>query len=174
MPIPDTLLLAVCAFGPDLPAERVASALCKGIQAGGLPEPDLCPIEGGLRGAEMAASLSALDLDTRLRRARAVVVGEAHLSRETLLSPRGSTGAVFEIATRARQSGVPAYAVTAIDELDAFDARMLDLQAVLEAHGTRGLSAAGRKLATLTAVARSPASACATSCTSRVARAIVP
>jgi glycerate 2-kinase len=150
MRIPDTLLLAVCAFGPDLPAERVAAALGKGVQAGGMPEPDLCPIEDDLlRTGATTALLEALRLDARLRGARAVIVGEGHLSRETLLSGRGSTGAVFEIATRARQSGVPAYAVTGADELDAFDARMLDLQVILEARGTRGLSAAGRKLAKL-------------------------
>jgi len=151
MRIPDTLLLAVCAFAPDLPAKRVAVALGKGVQAGGMPEPDLCPIEDDLLhgGTTMTALLDRLDLDARLRRARAVVVGEGCLSRETLLSERGSTGPVFEIATRARQSGVPAYAVTGADELDAFDARMLDLQVIVEARGTRGLSAAGRELARL-------------------------
>ena len=54
---------------------------------------------------------------------------------------------MFEIATRARQAGVPAYAVTGENELDAFDARMLDLQVILEARTVRGLAAAGTKLA---------------------------
>jgi hypothetical protein len=132
--IPDTLLLAVCPFGAELPAARAAEAIARGVRAGGMPEPDLCPIEDALPG----------DFDARMRRARAVIVGAGRLDRETLpASP------VFEIATRARQAGVPAYAVTAVNELDAFDARILDLQVILEASGTRGLSAAGRRLAGL-------------------------
>jgi glycerate kinase len=130
--IPDTLLLAVCGFEEDMHAERVGEAIARGVRAGGMSEPDVCPIEDG----------PPRNFDTRLRRARAVVLGAARLDRDTL---RGSD--VFEIATRARQAGVPAYAVTGVNELDAFDARVLDLQVVLEARGTRGLSAAGRKLA---------------------------
>jgi hypothetical protein len=42
---------------------------------------------------------------------------------------------------------VPAYAVTGRDELDRFEARILDLQVILEASTARALSAAGRKLA---------------------------
>lgn len=144
MHIPDTLMLAVCAFGPDLPAERVVSAIARGVRAGGMPEPDMCPIEDGAGGTALAATLAALDFDARMRRARAVVVGEGCLDRGTLA---GST--VFEIATRARQAGVPAYAVTGMNELDAFDARTLDLQVILEASSLRALSAAGRKLARL-------------------------
>jgi glycerate kinase len=134
MRIPDTLMLAVCSFGDELPAERVASAIAKGVRAAGMPEPDMCPIEDAL----------PVDFDMRMRRARAVAVGTGRLERGTLpASP------LFEIATRARQAGVPAYAVTAVNELDAFDARMLDLQTILEASSTRELSAAGRKLAGL-------------------------
>ena len=118
MLIPDTLLLAVCAFGEELPAERVAHAIAKGVRAGGMAEPDQCPI----------ADSPPADFDVRMRRARAVVVGACRLDRQTLM---GSP--VFEIATRARQAGVPAYAVTAVNELDAFDARILDLQVILEA-----------------------------------------
>lgn len=139
----------MCGFAPDLPAERVVSAVARGVRASGMPEPDLCPIDDAVRGAELLAQLDTLELDVRIRRARAVIVGQGRLSRETLLSPRGSTGAVFEIATRARQAGVPAYAMTAVNELDAFDARMLDLQVVLQARGVRGLTGAGRKLAGL-------------------------
>ncbi|MGP8242776.1 MAG: glycerate kinase [Solirubrobacteraceae bacterium] len=134
MLIPDTLLLAVCAFGEELPAERVAHAIAKGVRAGGMAEPDQCPI----------ADSPPADFDVRMRRARAVVVGACRLDRQTLM---GSP--VFEIATRARQAGVPAYAVTAVNELDAFDARILDLQVILEASSTRTLSAAGRRLADL-------------------------
>jgi glycerate kinase len=134
MGMPDTLLLAMCAFGADMPAERVAEAIAQGVRAAAMREPDVCPIEDGLPAS----------FDTRMRRARAVVLGAGRLDRDTLA---GSD--VFEIATRARQAGVPTYAVTGANELDAFDARMLDLQVILEADGARGLSAAGRKLARL-------------------------
>ena len=133
-PIPDTPLIAVCAFGADLPAERVAEAIAKGMRIAEMPEPDVCPIEDGLPAS----------FDVRMRRARAVVVGAGRLDRETL-----AASAVFEIATRARQAGVPAYGVTGVNELDAFDARILDLQVILEASSVRTLSAAGRELAGL-------------------------
>jgi glycerate 2-kinase len=134
MRIPDRLLLAVCGLGGELGAERAARALARGVRSRVGLEPDVCPIVDGL----------PADMDARMRSARAVVVGGERLDRETL---PGSP--VFEIATRARQAGVPAYAVAGCSELDAFDARMLDLQVVLEASSVRGLSAAGRKLARL-------------------------
>jgi glycerate 2-kinase len=142
--IPDRLLLASGPFGPGMSAGRVASAIGRGVRTGGLPEADLCPIppceiDGGMR-----ELLDALDFDARMRRARAVIIGDQHLEERTLA---GSV--TFEIATRARQGGVPAYAVTAENALDEFDARILDLQVILEASGTRALVAAGRKLAGL-------------------------
>jgi hypothetical protein len=42
---------------------------------------------------------------------------------------------------------VPTYAITAENALNAFDARILDLQLILEAAGTRALESAGRRLA---------------------------
>jgi hypothetical protein len=134
MLIPDTLLLAVCGFGAGMPAERVGEAIARGVRTGRMPEPDICQIEDGL----------PTNFDTRMRRARAIVLGVDRLDRDTLASSD-----VFEIATRARQGGVPAYAVTGMNKLDAFDARVLDLQVILEANGTEELSAAGRKLARL-------------------------
>ena len=82
------------------------------------------------------------DFDARMRAARAVVVGTERLDERTLLG-----SAVFEIATRARQAGVPAYAVTAENALSLFDARILDLQVILQARDTRALRRAGEKLA---------------------------
>jgi hypothetical protein len=73
-----------------------------------------------------------------------VIVAERRLDERTL-----QRRAAFEIATRARQSGVPAYAVTAHNGLDAFDARLLDLQAILVAAGARALAATGAELARL-------------------------
>jgi glycerate kinase len=142
--IPQTALVVSGPFGTALSAEDVARAIARGLQAGGLPEPDLCPIEVGKAAAsEIAALLAGLDFDARMRRARAVVLVEEHLRESTL---RGSIA--FEIATRARQGGVPAYAVTGENALSPFDARILDLQLILEASTSpRSLAAAGRKLA---------------------------
>ena len=83
--------------------------------------------------------LDALGFDARLRAARALIVGEARLDRDTLLQSR-VTG---EIATRARQSGVPCHAIVGMDAIDRFDARILDLQAILEASTVAALEAAG-------------------------------
>jgi hypothetical protein len=138
--IPTTPLIVTGAFGPELPAVRVAGAIARGLQAGGLPPPDLCPLEAGAR----AADLDGLDLDVRMRLARAVILAEWLLEERTL---PGS--AAFEAATRARQSGVPCYAVTGENRLNSFDARMLDLQLILTARGARELKMAGRKLASV-------------------------
>ncbi len=143
--IPTTPLLAAGSFGSELSASRVAAAIARGLQAGGLPAPDLCPIGPEHEGAADArAFLDAHDFDTRMRRARAVIVAAERLQESTLAG-----SATFEIATRARQAGVPAYAVTGQNRLDPFDARILDLQVILEAGSARTLAAAGRKLARL-------------------------
>jgi glycerate kinase len=154
--VPHTLLVCARAFDERLSAQRVATAIARGLTAGGWPT-DLCPIDvepGPSAGvgkaatlrpiAELPALLDALDFDARMRASRAVILAEAHLREDTL-----SGSAAFEIATRARQAGVPAYAVTGENRLNAFDARMFDLQAILEAASARSLQAAGRKLAEL-------------------------
>jgi glycerate kinase len=86
--------------------------------------------------------LEALGFDARMRAARAVIVGDARLARATLRGPVAG-----EIATRARQAGVPCHAVTATDAIDRFDARILDLQAIVEAATIAELEAAGEALA---------------------------
>jgi glycerate kinase len=162
--IPQTALIVAGPFGDALSAEDVARAIARGLVAAGMPEPDLCPIEGVQATAEtvvqtvtrrdpetrqvatpdVTALLTGLDFDARMRRARAVVLAEEQLRERTL---RGSVA--FEIATRARQGGVPAYAVTGENALEPFDARILDLQVILEAGDRRALANAGRKLAGL-------------------------
>jgi glycerate 2-kinase len=110
---------------------------------------------GGLAAALWAAAdarleagasfvLDALDADARMRAARAVVVGEGRLDLGTLAGK-----APGELATRARQSGVPCFAIVGERTLDAFGGRILDLQAVVEAGDPRALEAAGRRLATV-------------------------
>jgi glycerate kinase len=142
--IPDTLLIAPCSFGRKLPAAAVGEAIARGIRRAGRPEPDVCPIEESRAGASLRETLVELSFEERMLRSRAVVVGAWWLERDTLRE-----SAVFEIATRARQAGVPAYGVAGESLLDEFDARILDLQAILTARDARGLSAAGRKLAGL-------------------------
>jgi glycerate kinase len=161
--IPQAPLVVSGPFGDELSAEDVAQAIGRGLVAGGLPEADLCPLEAE-RGAPADASVGArteqdlktrrmvlpdvvalladLDFDARMRRACAVVLAEWRLAEATL---RGS--AVFEIATRARQGGVPAYAVTGENALAPFDARILDLQVIIEARSRQALEAAGTELA---------------------------
>ena len=57
-----------------------------------------------------------------------MIVGEGRLDATSL---QGKIAA--EIATRARQIGVPAHAIVGSCALDRFDARILDLQEILEA-----------------------------------------
>jgi glycerate kinase len=88
--------------------------------------------------------LDALDFDARMRRARAVVTGEGKLDSQSLVGK-----VVSEVATRARQAGVPCHAIVGTRELDDFGARILDLQTVLEASTLVELEDAGRRLAEL-------------------------
>jgi glycerate kinase len=71
------------------------------------------------------------------------------LASERLRERALSGSLTFEIATRARQGGVPSFAVTADSQLDAFDARILDLQAIIEARTARELTSAGYELTSL-------------------------
>jgi glycerate 2-kinase len=108
-------------------------------------------LSGGLWaafGAELVPGasfiLDAVEFDSRMRAARAVVTGEGKLDEQSLAGKL-----VSEIATRARQSGVPCYAIVGTRELDAFGARVLDLQVVLEAGTPAQLRAAAQRLAKL-------------------------
>jgi glycerate kinase len=149
--IPQTVLVVAEPFSAQLRATAVASAIGRGLMAGN-PQLtlDLCPLvdpaqdRTGKPGGSRRGEGSDLPVgDTRLRRARAVVIATGHLDHETLL--RG--GGVCEIATRARQAGVPAYAIAGRDELDLFEKRILDLQVVIEAAAERSLAAVAKRLA---------------------------
>lgn len=109
-----------------------ADALARGLVAGGLAPPDVYDLTDGVDAT----------FDPRMRAAFALVVGRPVLDREAL---RGDV--LFEIATRARQSGVPCHAVVGADALDPFAKRILDLQHVYEATGPAQLEAAGGRLA---------------------------
>jgi glycerate kinase len=136
-----TILVAAEPFGGTLSAAAVGAAIGRGLRAGDAAlEPDLYALEGldGPGGRGLGD-----DWDARMRGARAVVLAAARLDGGTLRA----RGPVFEAATRARQAGVPCYAVAGRNGLDGFEARMMDLQVVLEAGDARALRAAGRRLA---------------------------
>jgi len=106
-------------------------------------------LSGGLwawRGAQLVAGapavLNAIGFDHRMRTAAFVVTGEGRLDRQTFQGK-----AVFEVATRARQSGVACHAIVGGTALDLFEERILDLQTVTEATTLAELEAAGRALA---------------------------
>ena len=87
-------------------------------------------IAGGLwafAGAELrpgaALVLDALAFDDRMRGSFAVVTGEGRLDEQTLQGK-----ALWEVATRCRQAGVPCYAVVGVDALDAFGKRLLNIE----------------------------------------------
>jgi len=92
--------------------------------------------------AGASAVLDAVGYDGRMRRSLAVITGEGRSDRQSLVGKL-----VSEVATRARQAGVPCHAVVGRNELDLFDARILDLQLVLEASTLDEISAAGEQLA---------------------------
>jgi len=106
-------------------------------------------LSGGLWsafGAELvpgaAFVLDAVGFDARMRSARAVVSGEGKLDQQSLVGK-----IVSEVATRARQAGVPCHAVVGTRELDAMGARVLDLDRVVAASTLVEIEAAGRALA---------------------------
>lgn len=144
--ISETVLVLAGVFGEGLRAERVAGAISRGLTADGHLACDACPLDEDIAAptADVSGPLDEVDFDRRMRAARAVVIACAQLDDRKL---GGSIA--FEAATRARQSGVPAYAVTGEDSLDPFEARIVDLQVILEAGTSRALSAAGRELAAL-------------------------
>jgi glycerate kinase len=86
--------------------------------------------------------LDEVGFDARMRAARAVVTGEGKLDMQSLVGK-----VVSEVATRARQSGVPCHAVVGTRELDSMGARILDLDRVIEASTLAELEEAGRALA---------------------------
>ncbi len=141
---PAVIVLAAVDAGTDHAAVALAAAgdlararavvLRHDRDAGAVPG---AVIESGVRFV-----LDALDIDPRLRAARAVVVGAARLDEGWL---RG--GVEGEVAVRARQAGVPCHAVVARCAVDPFEARMLDLQRIVEAPERDDLERAGAALA---------------------------
>jgi glycerate kinase len=134
--LPKVILVAPAPFGEALAADDVAHAIGRGLVQAGMPV-DLCPVSS-------LAEIDELDFDRRMRASRAVVTGEGRLDQASLAGKP-----ISAIATRARQAGVPCHAIVGSRALDAFGARVLDLQAILEADSVVALEAAGRRLAEL-------------------------
>ena len=86
--------------------------------------------------------LDRVGFNARMTGSRAVLTGEGALDHQTLLGK-----AVGEVATRARQSGVPCHAIVGRREMSEFEARILDFETVAEAGTTRAISAAAARLA---------------------------
>jgi len=85
--------------------------------------------------------LNAIGFHERMRESAFVVTGEGALDEQTLQGK-----AAGEVATQARQSGVTCHAVVGRNDLDEFQARILDLVTVIEAGTEEALEAAGRRL----------------------------
>jgi hypothetical protein len=142
--IPHHALLVCEPFGVRLQAARVAAAIAAGLVARGQPDPDVIELPPDVDDRRTSELLERARFHPRMRPARAVVLAVPALHERTL---QGSS--TFEVATLARQSGVPCYAVAARNELDSFDLRILDLQVVLKGRGSAGLRGAGERLAAL-------------------------
>jgi glycerate kinase len=140
-PVPSRALLACGAFSASLRAHAVANAIARGLRAGGAEDPEIFVLERSPVGG-VGDALEQLGFDERMRAARAVVIAVASLDPRTI-----ARSAAFDVATRARQAGVPAYAIARESRLSSFDARVLDLQLVLVAQTPRALAAAGRRVA---------------------------
>lgn len=129
------------ALGRELPKDPAGVPMtgAAGGLAGGLWATYDAALEPGA-----AFVLNTLETDTRMRAARAVVVGEGRLDRTSLQGK--VTG---ELATRARQAGIPCHAIVGEDALEPFDARILDLQEIVQAGTPAELETAGEALAAM-------------------------
>lgn len=150
--------VVVLACGDAAAEDEGAGAIAAIEQRGGLRGGALVALHDARAAGRLASALSAqlgarlvsgpafvleeLGFDARMRSARAVVVGAPRLDASTL------DGRVSgEIAIRARQSGIPCHSIAALNALAPFDARILDLQAILEAATIAALEDAGERLA---------------------------
>jgi len=148
---------AAAVFAPQKGASveqvELLSARLEELARSGMPrDPRGVPMTGaagGLAGglwahfgAELVAGatfvLDVVGYDARMRRALAVITGEGSLDRQSLVGKL-----VSEVATRARQAGVPCHAVVGRNRLSLFDLRILDLQLVLEASTLDQIAEAG-------------------------------
>jgi glycerate kinase len=143
--VPRRVLLAGAQLGKPSGAQKILDAISGGLEDAGLPGPDVCALPDDIeQGPELQSLLEDLRFDARMRSARALILAVGALREREL---EGS--AAFELATRARQAGVPCYAIARETKLNAFDRRIMDLQLVLEARTPNALLKAGKQLAAL-------------------------
>jgi hypothetical protein len=146
--IPRTVLIVATPFPGRLSGTRVAAALALGLEtAVHRWRVERWAFEAqatGLDPARADGALGAGPFAPRLHAARALVLADPDLYGHAVPG-----NASFELATAARQRGVPAYAVTATRTDNLFSARVMDLQAVVCARSESELEAAGQQLATL-------------------------
>jgi len=117
--------LARTSTGRDPASEPMAGA--GGGLAGGL-----WAFAGATLRPGAALVLDTIGFDAAMQASFAVVTGEGSLDRQTL---RGK--AVFEVATRCRQNGVPCYAVPGVDQLEAFEHRLMNVEVEAAARNGR-------------------------------------
>jgi glycerate 2-kinase len=125
--VPTDVLVVTDGYAGAFSAELVAGALQRGLAASGQPA--------------LVSTLADPGYDLKMRAARAVITGMGRLDRRSLVGT-----VLSEVATRARQAGVPCHAVVGYSALDLFDLRILDLQLVLEAKTLAEIEAAGAEL----------------------------
>ena len=118
--------------GRDPGAEPMAGA--GGGLAGGL-----WAFAGATLRPGAALVLDAVGFDALAQDAFAVVTGEGRLDEQTI-----GGKLLFEVATRARQNGVPCYAVVGRDDLDAFEHRLMNIE--VEAASRNGRTASVREV----------------------------
>lgn len=128
------------AYALELPRNPSAQLMagCGGGLAGGLWAATGAELKNGA-----AYVLDTLGFTPRMVGARAVITGEGKLDRQTLLGK-----GVCEVATRARQAGVPCHAIVGSNEITEFDARILDFESV---HEAGDVAAIGRAVDSLVA-----------------------
>ena len=85
--------------------------------------------------------LDALGFSSRMLASHAVITGEGRIDAQTLQGK-----AVGEVAVRCRQAGVPCHAIVGRNELDPFEQRMLDVEAIAEAGTLEEVEAAARRI----------------------------
>jgi glycerate kinase len=112
----DWAALARRETGRDPAAEPLAGA--GGGLAGGL-----WAFAGATLRPGAALVLDTVGFDALVHGAFAIVTGEGRLDEQTI-----GGKLLFEVATRARQGGVPCYAVVGQDELDAFEHRLMNIE----------------------------------------------
>jgi glycerate 2-kinase len=142
---PAVIVLAAADAGPaHATAALQAAGALRGARVVALTGPGARPElpAGVLAESGTRFVLDALGVDSRLRAARALVVGAGRLDKRAL---RGAVEG--ELSVRARQAGVPCHAIVGENALDLFATRILDLQRVAVARTAGELEAAASALA---------------------------